>query len=126
MKALNIIASAYRATLEEQDDTIVWLTHAMKGAGGEVDVLMRGAAVNYAVAAQDVLPLTLGEREQHHAPDIAGEVARLIDKGVRVYLVRDDLAERGIDDASLMGGMRFVSTAELPALFAGYDQVWHW
>jgi len=126
MKALNIIATAYRATLEEQDDTIVWLTHAMKGAGGEVDVLMRGGAVNYAVAAQDVLPLAIGEREQHHAPDIAGEVARLIDKGVRVYLVREDLEQRGIDDASLMSGMRFISNAELPALFAGYDQVWHW
>ena len=81
MKALNIISVAYRATLEEQDDTIVWLTHAMRGAGGDVDILLRGAAVNYVVKGQSVSPLSIGGREQKHAPDIYGQIESLSEKG---------------------------------------------
>lgn len=48
MKALQIVEAAYRATIEELDDTIVWLTHAMNDAGGNLDLLLRADAVNYA------------------------------------------------------------------------------
>ena len=36
MKTLQIIRTAYRATIEEQDDTVVWITRAMRGAGAEL------------------------------------------------------------------------------------------
>ncbi len=125
-KILNIIATAYRATLEEQDDTIVWLTHALKGAGADLDVLLRGNAVNYAVNGQDASGLAFGGRRQTQPPRIDEDIARLATKGVRVFLVEEDLAKRGVERAELIGGVEPVPNAGLAQLLAGYDQVWHW
>lgn len=126
MKALNIVETAYRATLEEQDDTIVWLTHAMKGAGADLDLLLRGNAVNYAVKGQETPPLAFGARQQKQTPRIAGDVAALSSKGVRVFAVEEDLRDRGIGQSALISGLTVISKTALPGLFEAYDQVWHW
>ena len=126
MKALNIIETAYRATLEEQDDPVVWITHAMKGAGADLNVLLRGNAVNYAVKAQGVSPLAIGGRQQKQAPHLADDISGLVGKGVEVYIVKEDLAERGLEDEELIGGLNAISSSEVPALLENYDQVWHW
>src|SRR5206468_8180857 len=63
-KTLNIVESAYRAVMEEQDDTILWLLAAMQGAGAEHTVVLRGNAVNYAVAGQGVPGLVVGDWKQ--------------------------------------------------------------
>ena len=125
-KILSIIESAYRATLEEQDDTIVWLTHALKGAGASVDVLLRGNAVNYAVKGQDASGLAFGDKRQTQPPRIDEDVAKLTTKSVRVYIVEEDVAERGIEGGQLIAGLSAVSRAGLSKLFAEYDQVWLW
>ena len=80
MKVLSIIECAYRATIEEQDDTVVWLTLAMRGAGGEFGVLLRGNAVNTAVRGQDTSGLAFGDRTQRHDTDLAEDITRLIGK----------------------------------------------
>ena len=126
MKALNIISAAYRGTLEEQDDTIVWLTHAMKGAGADLDVLLRASAVNYASKAQEVSPLSFGERTQKNAPHIAEDVSGLIAKGINVFILDEDIAERGLADGDLIEGLTRVKRADVPELLDGYDRVWAW
>jgi predicted peroxiredoxin len=125
-KLLQVIETAYRGTLEEQDDTVVWLTHAMRGAGLHTDVLLRGNAANYPVTAQDASGLEFGGRKLTQPPRIADDLARLIEKGVSVYVVKDDLDRRGIQTSDLIRGLKQVGSAELPKLFGGYDQIWHW
>ena len=126
MKALNIVETAYRATLEEQDDTIVWLSHAMLGAGAELGVLLRGNAVNYAVGAQDASGLAFGELRQTRPPELAEDVAKLIAKQTPVYVVEEDLAERGIAKGDLIAGLTPIPRSGLAALLDDFDQVWHW
>jgi hypothetical protein len=125
-RILQVIQSAYRGTLEEQDDTVVWITHAMKGAGAELGVLLRGAAVNYAVRGQDASGLAFGERRQTQPPRIAEDVAALVAKGVEVRYVEDDAEERGLSREELVAGVAPVRFSELPRLFESYDQVWSW
>jgi hypothetical protein len=125
-KVLQVIESAYRATIEEQDDTVVWITQAMKGAGADLAVLLRGNAVNYAVKGQDATGLSFGGRKQTQPPRVDEEILKLMGKGVEVYLVEDDAAERGIERSDLIGGIRSVSRSGLPKLFGDYDQIWHW
>ena len=126
MKVLNIVETAYRATLEEQDDPVVWILHAMKGAGADHSVVLSGNAVNYAVMAQGVPPLMFGDKVQKHAPRIAEQIAGLVTKGVEVMVVRECLSARGIDEEELMDGLTVVKQGALPKVMNGYDQVWHW
>ncbi len=125
MRVLNIIESAYRATLEEQDDPIVWITHAMKGAGADLHVLLRGNAVNYAVQGQDASGLAFGDWRQTQPPRLAEDISGLIGKGVEVYVVEEDLAQRGLLNGDLIAGLKPVARDGLPGLLASYDQVWH-
>ncbi len=126
MKALHIVESAYRATIEEQDDTIVWLTQAMRGAGATVDLLLRGNAVNYAVRGQDARGLEFGAWKQTEPPRIERDLASLIAKGGSVCALGDDLEQRGLDSAELVEGVRPLPMPMLPTFLAGYDRVWNW
>jgi len=126
MKVLNIVEAAYRGTLEEQDDTIIWICHALKGANADIDVLLRGNAVNYAVKGQDASGLAFGGAEQTQPPQLANDLAKLKGKGVKLYVVEDALRERGIEAAGLIDGMDLIPRDKLASLFAYYDQVWHW
>ena len=126
MKVLNIVEAAYRGTLEEQDDTIVWFCHAMKGANADIDVLLRGNAVNYTVKAQDASGLSFGEVRQTQPPQLANDLVKLKGKGVKIFVVEDALRERGIEPSELIDGLDLVPRAKLAKLFADYDQVWHW
>jgi predicted peroxiredoxin len=126
MSLLNIVSSGYRATIEEQDDTVVWISQALKNAGAEIDVLLRGAASNYPVAGQSVPPMAFGGRVQKHSPDVLGQVRQLAGSGARIFVIQGDLDERGIDSARLIDEVEVLGADELPRLLASYDKVWHW
>lgn len=126
MKVLQIVEGGYRCTVEEQDDPAVWITHAMKGAGAELGVLLRGSAVNYAVKGHDASGLNLGNKAQTQPSRLDQDVASLIQKGIPVYAIEEDLAALGIIDSQRVADVTVVSRSDVPRLFADYDQIWHW
>lgn len=125
-KILQILETAYRCNSEEQDDPIIWIAHAMKGAGATLDVLLRGNSVSYGVRGQDASGLRFGEKRQTQPPRIDDDLARLMGKGVEVYIVEEDAAERGIEPGDLLGGVKTLSRAGIIKLFGGYEQIWYW
>jgi len=125
-KILSIIERAFKGTIEEQDDTALWVNAAITAKNPDVTVLLRGNAVNYAVKGQDASGLAFGARRQTQPPRLEEDLAKLLTKGVKVFIVEDDLADRGVDRAELIGGVEALRRDGLPKLLAGYDQVWHW
>ena len=126
MKVLNIISAGYRATLEEQDDTVLWISQAMSRAGAEIDVLLRSSAANYVVEGQAVSPLAIGGRVQSNAPDVHGQVRDLAERGVGIFVLEDDLAAYGLRDAARLKQAEVVKAGDLAGLISRYDAVWHW
>ena len=126
-RTLNIVESAYRAVMEEQDDTILWLLAAMQGAGAEHTVVLRGNAVNYAVAGQGVLGLTVGEWKQTQAPRMDNDVIDLIERRkIPVFVIEEDMFARGIERSELVPGVQLLSARMLPKRMAEYELVSHW
>ena len=125
-RVLGIIGTAYRGTVEEQDDTVLWLTSMCSDAGLDVAVLLQQSAVTYGVRGQDASGLRFGDLDVANPPELDRDVEALLARGVPVHYVREDAAVLGIDESGLVSGLEPVTRGELPDLLEAFDQVWHW
>jgi sulfur relay (sulfurtransferase) DsrF/TusC family protein len=125
-KILNIVETAYRATIEEQDDTVLWLTHMLKNAGAEISVLLRSNAVNYASKGQNASGLSFGDAAISHPPELDNDLVRMMEKGIPIFIVEEDITDRGLSDAELISGVRKIRREAVAELLDQYNQVWHW
>ncbi len=125
-KILSIVERAYHGTIEEQDDTVLWVSHMLKNAGADISVLLRGNAVNYAVMGQDASGLKFGEVALEVPPTLDRDIVELIRAGVPTYAVREDLEDRGIGRDEVAQGLQLVDRGEVAGLYESHDSIWHW
>ena len=125
-KVLSVVEHAYAGTVEEQDDTVLWITHMIKNAGADIAALLRGNATNYAVRGQDASGLSFGGVALSVPPTIENDIAEMIAKGIPIYAVQEDLDQRGITAGDLVPGVTTVSKNDVARLFDEHDQIWHW
>lgn len=126
MKILSILSSGYRATLEEQDDTVLWFSQTLRRSSADIDLLLRNSAVNYIVGGQVVTPLAIGGREQRNAPDVHGQVLALAESGAGIFVLEEELEKYGLADKAKHNWIQVIAAPDLPSMVAGYDRVWHW
>ena len=123
---LSVIDTAYRAVQEEQDDAGLWFSAACQNGGVELDILLTGNAVNYAVTGHRANPLVLGGGQVPHPFDPAKDIERMASKGVSFYLLREDAEQRGIDPSSLLASVEQIPRAHLAEFIGKYESIWHW
>ncbi len=126
MAILSVVEQAYRATVEEQDDTVLWFSHMVKNAGGDVNILLRSNAVNYAAKGQDAGGLTIGGVHLSVPPTIDRDVEALMKAGSKVYAVAEDLAALGIPVGDLVAGVEVVKQGQVAGLFDQHEAIWYW
>lgn len=126
MKILQIVEQAFRTLVEEQDDTILWLSQSMLGAGAQIEVLLSGNAVYYATLKGKQPVLKLGDWEQKEPADIPKDLGRLLDKGVPVYVLQRELDERCISKNMLNAQVEVIDQEKLVGIYNRVDQVWQW
>lgn len=131
MRVLQVLDQAFRTTVEEQDETILWLIQSMLSQSladpeNEMDLLLTGNAVYYAFQKERQPPLKIGDWQQSQPADIPRDIQKIKDSGVPVILVYEDLWERGLELLPIPLGVDVINRKELTHIFERADQVWHW
>lgn len=126
MKVLQVVEQAFRTLVEEQDDTILWLTQSMHGAGADLLMLLAGHCTYYAVQKKRQPQLTLGNWQQHEPADLIRDLDSMLQKGIPIYVVKEELEERGLADLPIHPGISVIKRADLVKLYEQVDQIWQW
>ncbi|MCX4186880.1 hypothetical protein [Methylophaga sp. OBS4] len=131
MRVLQVLDQAFRTTVEEQDETILWLIQcmlkqSMLNPENEIDLLLSGHAVYYAHQKQAQPVLKIGDWNQTQPADISRDIHNLLHSGVSIMVVYEDLWDRGLEILPLSEQIDIINRKELPQIYNRADQIWHW
>jgi sulfur transfer complex TusBCD TusB component (DsrH family) len=70
--------------------------------------------------------LSIGDWYQSEPAELHLDIERLLSKSVPIYVISEELAERGLADMPLHAGIQPISRDGLVQLYEQADQVWQW
>lgn len=131
MHVLQVLDQAFRTTVEEQDETILWLIQSMLTRSklnpeNKIDLLLSGHAVYYAFQKKPQPALSIGDWTQTQPADISRDITNLLKSGVEIMVVFEDLWERGLELIPLSDQIEIIKRKDLAKIYDRVDQIWHW
>lgn len=93
----------------------------------EIHVLLREGAVTYAVTGQQLTEArVMGQEVMVHDTSPAQVMEFMLAHGARIYVIEEDLAERGVSVEDLVRGVTPIPRREAARLVQEHDAVMVW
>ncbi len=124
-KILSILSHTEYGNLEDSDIGLFASAFA-PAAGQQMTLLLREDAVNYAVRGQDGTGIKIAGTPIQPGFLIETDLRSVNQSNIPVYVMREDLTERGIKPEELIEGVKLMRRKELGKLVEQFDSVWNW
>jgi hypothetical protein len=126
---LAVIERAYRGAVEVQYADLLYLCRGLRSQLGGLDLVLRGSAVTYALAAGPGDALRLSRADMAgatgHLPDPRAAITELIAAGSQVWADQADLAQIGATAGQVKAGVLVEDTDRLSLHWHEYREVWY-
>lgn len=122
---LSVLSHTEYGNLEDSDIGLFASAFAPV-ANQNLTLLLREDAVNYAVRGQDGSGIKIAGTPVQPGFMIETDLKALQHTKIPVYVVREDLEERGLKQDDLIPGVQLMSKNELGRFVDRFDTVWNW
>jgi sulfur transfer complex TusBCD TusB component (DsrH family) len=124
-KILSVLSHTEYGNLEDSDIGLFASAFAPV-TGSQMTILLSEDAVNYAVRGQEGTGIKIAGGTVQPGFLIETDIQSVQASNVPVFALREDLAERGIDERELIQGVKLLSRREFGRLVDQFDTVWNW
>jgi sulfur relay (sulfurtransferase) DsrF/TusC family protein len=124
-KILSVLSHTEYGNLEDSDIGLFASAFAPV-AGQSMTLLLTEDSVNYAVQGQDGTGIKIAGTPVQPGFLIETDLESLKQSNIPVYVLKDDLDERGLKKDELIGSVQLLSRSELGKFIDQFDTVWNW
>ncbi|MGH2650951.1 MAG: hypothetical protein ACRDHK_07045 [Actinomycetota bacterium] len=124
-KILSVLSHTEYGNLEDSDIGLFASAFAPV-TGSQMTILLSEDAVNYAVRGQEGTGIKIAGAPVQPGFLIETDIQSVQASNVPVFALREDLAERGIEERELIQGVKLLSRHEFGRFVDQFDTVWNW